>query len=185
MNRIQSRPNRALRAVLPLTITAASLAACSTLAELPTERIGSATMMLSNGLPAGTVQLLANGDKVTLAVAATGIAAGPRGFHLHTKGECTRPDFTSAGGHLNPQGRAHGKDAPGGAHVGDMPNLVFDSRQTASLSFDLPGTRAEVENWIFDADGTAVIIHAGEDDYRTDPTGNAGARAACGVLTRN
>lgn len=162
-----------------------ALGGCATVSDLPTERIGSASLTLANGLPAGTVQLLASGETVTLVVAATGIAQGPRGFHLHTKGECTRPDFTSAGGHLNPLGRKHGKESADGAHVGDMPNLVFDSRQTASLTVALPGTRTEVEQWLFDADGTAVIIHAEADDYRSDPTGNAGPRAACGIIKRS
>ena len=102
------------------------LGGCQTVDDLPTERIGSASIMLANGLPAGTAQLLASGNSVTLVVAATGITEGPRGFHLHTKGECTGPDFTSAGGHLNPLNRSHGKESAGGAHVGDLPNLVFD-----------------------------------------------------------
>lgn len=165
--------------------TLLGLAGCESVADLPTERIGSASLTLGNGIPAGTVQLLASGDGVTLVVAATGVAEGPHGFHLHTKGDCTRPDFTSAGGHLNPLNKAHGKESAGGAHVGDLPNLVFDSRQTASMTVPLPGTRAEIEQWLFDADGTAVVIHANADDYRTDPTGNAGPRAACGVLKRN
>ena len=165
--------------------TLLGLAGCESVADLPTERIGSASLTLGNGVPAGTVQLLASGEAVTLVVAATGVAEGPRGFHLHTKGDCTRPDFTSAGGHLNPLNKAHGKESAGGAHVGDLPNLVFDSRQTASMTVSLPGTRAEIEQWLFDADGTAVVIHANADDYRTDPTGNAGPRAACGVLKRN
>ena len=176
---------RAALSALSLGLVLIGTAGCSTLSELPTERLGSANLVLSNGLPAGTAQILASGDRVTLAIAASGLPAGQRGFHLHTKGECARPDFMSAGGHLNPLGRAHGKDAEGGAHVGDMPNLVFDQRQTATLTVDLPGTRAEIENWIFDADGTAIVIHADADDYRTDPTGNAGARAACGVIKRS
>lgn len=179
------QPARATRHSLSLGLILIGAAGCSTLSEVPTERIGSANLVMSNGMPAGTAQIVASGHRVTLAIAATGLPAGQRGFHLHTKGECTRPDFMSAGGHLNPLGRAHGKDAAGGAHVGDMPNLVFDQRQTATLTVELPGTRAEIENWIFDADGTAIVIHADADDYRTDPTGNAGARAACGVIKQS
>lgn len=174
-------------APLPVAMaTAASLmiAGCSTVGDIPTSRIGSGTLYLANGLPAGTVQLVGSGEQVSLAVAATGLSAGPRGFHLHTKGECAAPDFTSAGGHLNPMSKAHGTESQGGAHLGDMPNLVFGNQQTATLNVPLPGTRAEIENWIFDSDGTAVVIHALADDYRTDPTGNAGARVACAVLKR-
>lgn len=175
-----------VRFPLIIIACAASLAAtgCATVSDLPTARIGSGTFYLANGLPAGTVQLIASGEQVTLAVAATGLSAGPRGFHLHTKGECTAPDFTSAGGHLNPLARTHGKDSAGGAHLGDMPNLVFSDRQAASATVPLAGSRMEVESWIFDGDGTAVVIHAQQDDYRTDPTGNAGARVACAVLKR-
>ena len=170
-----------------LACAAASLAlgGCATYANDTAARIGSGTIYLANGQPAGTVQLLAVGDQVSLAVAATGMSAGTRGFHLHTRGECAAPDFTSAGGHLNPLNRAHGKESAGGAHLGDMPNLVFGANQSATLTTTLSGTRAEIEPWIFDSDGTAVVIHAQADDYRTDPTGNAGARVACAVLTRS
>ncbi len=161
-----------------------ALSACDTLPGMPEERIGSATLMLANGLPAGTVQILASGDRVSLAVAATGLTEGERGFHLHTTGQCRRPDFTSAGGHLNPQGRTHGSLSERGAHFGDMPNLRVRPGGSASMTVDLPGTRAQIEEWLFDADGTAVVIHAQADDYVTDPTGNAGDRVACGVLTR-
>lgn len=162
-----------------------ALSACQSVADLPADRIGSATLSLASGVPAGTAQILANGDTVTLVVAATGIAPGEHGFHLHTTGECRRPDFTSAGGHLNPLNRQHGRLADGGAHVGDMPNLTVGSGGTGSITVDLPGTRGQIEGWLFDADGTAVVIHADPDDYRTDPTGNAGARVACGVIGRS
>ncbi len=162
-----------------------ALSACGTMTDLPEERIGSATLMLANGVPAGTVQILANGGQVSLAVAATGLAEGEHGFHLHTTGACTRPGFESAGGHLNPLGRTHGSLSDRGPHVGDMPNLTIRSGGSGSATVDLPGTRAQIEEWLFDDDGTAVIIHAQPDDYRTDPTGNAGARVACGVVQAN
>ncbi len=159
--------------------------ACSTMADLPEERVGSATLSLASGVPAGTVQLLAREDRVTLVVAATGLSEGEHGFHLHTTGACRRPDFSSAGGHLNPLGRTHGSLSDRGPHVGDMPNLTIRAGGSGSATVDLPGTRAQIEEWLFDADGTAVIIHAQPDDYRTDPTGNAGARIACGVIERS
>ncbi|MCT2557656.1 superoxide dismutase family protein [Tsuneonella sp. YG55] len=160
----------------------AALTACSTVADLPSERLASATLSLSNGVPAGTVQVVTNGDTVTLVAAVSGIAPGPHGFHLHTTGNCARPDFTSAGGHLNPLGKHHGSLSEGGRHVGDLPNIEINSGGTGSLTADLPGTRADISRWLFDADGTAVVVHADADDYRTDPSGNAGSRIACGVL---
>ncbi len=164
--------------------TALALSACDTMTDMPDERIGSATLVLANGQPAGTAQLLASETGVTLAVAATGIAPGEHGFHLHTTGSCKRPDFTSAGGHLNPQNRSHGSLSPRGSHFGDMPNLTIGAGGSGTITVDLPGTRTQAEEWLFDSDGTAVVIHAQPDDYRTDPTGNAGDRIACGVLER-
>jgi Cu-Zn family superoxide dismutase len=166
-----------------LIVTAAlPIAACSTIADLPTERIGGATLSLANGVPAGTVQLVANGNTVNVIAAVTGVPAGQHGFHLHMVGSCQAPDFTSAGGHLNPLSRQHGTANPDGRHVGDLPNITVQASGTGSLTAELPGTRAEIESWVFDSDGTAVIVHADADDYRTDPTGNAGGRIACGVI---
>lgn len=170
--------------VIALVLCVASLSACETVSELPTERLGTATLTLSNGVPAGTAQLLANGEQVSLAVAVTGIAQGAHGFHLHTTGACTLPDFTSAGGHLNPMGKEHGKLNPAGSHLGDLPNLEVGSSKTATATIDLAGTRAEVMQWLFDADGTAVVVHSGADDYLSNPSGDAGSRIACGVMKK-
>ena len=159
-----------------------ALAGCSTVADLPTERLGSATLSMANGTPVGTAQLLASGDRLSLAAALTGVPEGAHGFHLHTTGKCQAPDFSSAGGHLNPLGKVHGTLDPDGSHFGDLPNIVIGPNRSGTLSADLAGNRAQVLDWLFDADGTAVVLHAGADDYRTDPSGNAGSRIACGVL---
>lgn len=161
----------------------ALLAGCQTTAPIAGERIGQATLRQANGLPAGTAQLLETGGTVTLAVAVAGLPEGTKGIHLHTTGKCDAPEFTTAGGHLNPGGRQHGSDNPAGKHLGDLPNLVTGTGGTGTLSAAL-GSRADVESALFDADGTAIVIHAGPDDYRTDPSGNSGARIACGVLSR-
>lgn len=162
-----------------------ALAGCATVADMPTERLGSATLSLANGVPAGTAQLLASGDDLTIAVALTGIAPGEHGLHLHTTGSCRVSDFASAGGHLNPTNRKHGSMDPDGKHFGDLPNIVIGASGTGSLTAELAGTRTQALEWIFDGDGTAVVVHAGPDDYRTDPAGDAGARVACGVLKRS
>lgn len=173
---------RILAIALPLTV---ALAGCETVDEQPTTRLGQATLRLASGLPAGTAQLFASGNEVTLAIAAVGISPGVHGMHLHTTGSCEAPDFTSAGGHLNPGNRQHGTDNPAGSHLGDLPNLTAGESGAGSASATLSGTRDEVLAQLFDADGTAVVIHAGPDDYRSDPAGNAGGRIACGVLTRS
>lgn len=171
--------------ILSIIGTAAlALAGCTSVSDLPTARVGAATLVFANGLPAGTAQLLSDGEDLSLAVAATGMTPGPHGFHLHAAGKCEAPGFTSAGGHLNPSGRKHGALAAGGAHLGDLPNLAVGPNGVGTATEAIPGPPDVVLAQIFDADGTAVVIHADADDYRTDPAGNAGARIACGVLRR-
>ncbi|MXO97070.1 superoxide dismutase family protein [Erythrobacter aquimaris] len=161
---------------------ALQLGACSTYGSIPSERVASATLTFANGLPAGTAQLLSDGDTVTMGVAVTGLEPGPHGFHLHTTGKCESPGFQSAGGHLNPAGREHGSENPAGKHLGDLPNLVVNEAGRATAQYELAGSANGVLADIFDEDGTAVMIHAGPDDYRSDPAGDAGSRIACGVI---
>ncbi len=171
--------------ILPSALAAMTLSACTTTGDVPTAKLATATLKQGNGLPAGTAVLAAAGDKVTLTVAVAGLSAGDRGMHLHMVGRCDGPDFTSAGGHLNPGGRQHGAHNPAGSHLGDLPNLTVGANGAGSVTATLPGTRAELEAALFDADGTAIVVHAAADDYKTDPTGNSGPRVACGVLTRS
>jgi superoxide dismutase, Cu-Zn family len=166
-----------------LPVAALMAASCSSLADVPTARVGQASLSFANGLPAGTAQLLRDGSGLRIVVAATGMTPGAHGFHLHTTGRCEAPGFTSAGGHLNPSGRKHGTQAPGGPHLGDLPNIQINANGSGAATEIITGGDATLSA-IFDADGTAVIIHANADDYVTDPTGNAGDRVACGVLRR-
>lgn len=170
---------RTLLFALPLLV----LTGCETIDELPTERVGQATLHLANGQPGGTAQLFAGSSQVTISVAAAGMTQGSHGIHLHMVGRCDAPEFTSAGGHLNPTMRQHGTENPAGAHLGDLPNLIVGASGTGTVTATLNGPREQVLAQIFDTDGTAVVVHAGPDDYRTDPSGNSGARIACGVLT--
>lgn len=172
------------RSLILASLSLLALAGCQTIDEVPSERLGQATLRLANGLPAGTAQLFSNGSEVTLSVAAVGLTPGVHGAHLHTTGKCDTPDFTTAGGHLNPANRQHGHDNPAGAHLGDLPNLTIGDSGAGTVSVKLNGTRDEVLASLFDGDGTAIVVHAAADDYRTDPSGNSGARIACGVLTR-
>lgn len=171
------------RFLFPLACCAI-LGACTSLGTLPTAKLGSAALRQANGTPAGTALVTAAGDKVTVSLAVAGLPEGTRGAHLHAVGRCDAPDFASAGGHLNPAARQHGIHNPAGSHFGDLPNLTIDRSGTGTLSVELPGSRAEVEAALFDGDGTAIVVHGGPDDYKTDPSGNSGPRIACGVLTR-
>lgn len=162
-----------------------ALTGCATLEQPPIERLGTAALHLGNGQPAGTAQLLASGEEVSISIALAGLMPGTRAVHLHTTGSCEPPDFQSAGGHLNPGGHQHGADNPQGPHLGDLPNAIIGANGAGTVSALLSASRAEALAAIFDTDGTAVVVHANADDYRTDPSGNAGGRIACGVLTRN
>ncbi|MFZ1741574.1 MAG: superoxide dismutase family protein [Pontixanthobacter sp.] len=130
----------------------------------------------------GLVRLQETDGKVALEVTVQGVAPGAHGFHLHQTGTCEGPTFTSAGGHLNPLGKLHGSLAQGGSHLGDLPNLDVDADGKATLSAQLSATQSDLTNWLFDADGTAVVIHETTDDYMTNPSGAAGSRIACAVL---
>lgn len=172
-----------IRNLLSLT-TPLALMACATVDQPAEAPLAQAQLTLGNGQPAGTVKVTGTGDHLKLEIAVTGVTPGPHGIHLHTVGHCDPSDFTTAGGHLNPHAKKHGSDNPEGSHLGDLPNVQVGANGEGTLNANLHGTRAEALTQLFDADGTAVVLHAGPDDYKTDPAGNSGGRIACGVLTR-
>ncbi len=134
----------------------------------------------AQGQSIGSATLTETPHGVLLSVNLTSAPAGPHAFHIHGVGKCEAP-FTSAGPHLNPAGKKHGLKSAEGAHAGDLPNITVPA--SGALTFDVlaPGvTMASV----LDADGAAVVLHAGVDDYATDPAGAAGDRVACGVLVK-
>ncbi len=130
-----------------------------------------------------TLTEVPGGVKITLHV--WDIPPGVHGFHIHAVGKCEPPGFTSAGGHLNPYGKKHGLKNPEGAHAGDLPNLLVGPGGTARMEVIAPHvTLGAGLPSLFPSSGTALVIHADPDDGVTDPAGNAGARIACGVITR-
>jgi superoxide dismutase, Cu-Zn family len=141
----------------------------------------------ASGTAIGTARLTDRGEGVSIAIEARGLPPGPKGFHFHEVGRCDPPAFESAGGHFAPEGRQHGLDNPQGPHAGDMENLVVGGDGTVSTTIVNPRVtlRRGVANSLYDSDGTALVIHAGEDDQRTDPTGDSGDRIACGVVPPN
>ncbi len=173
-----------IRQIACVTGLLGALSGCTSLGGMPTTRMATAALTNAGGLTIGTAWLTAAGEKVTLNIALSGQAKGPHGIHLHMVGKCDSPAFTTAGGHLNPSAHQHGSANPLGSHLGDLPNVTVANNGSAALSAALAGTRAELETQLFDSDGTAIVLHADPDDYKTDPSGNSGARIACGVLRR-
>jgi Cu-Zn family superoxide dismutase len=111
---------------------------------------------------------------------------GTHAFHIHETGKC-EPPFKTAGGHFNPTGRKHGIKSEAGEHSGDLPNLTVGEDGRAKVQFVAADVtlRMGEKNSLFDADGSALVIHAGVDDHKTDPAGAAGDRIACGVVMAN
>ena len=115
----------------------------------------------------------------------SGLAPGEHGLHIHETGECSAPDFESAGGHFNPADAQHGLLNPEGPHAGDLPNLVVAEDGTADyLVTTALITLEEGDTSLFDGDGSALMIHEGADDYITDSSGDSGGRVACGVIAQ-
>lgn len=144
----------------------------------------------AQGNSVGMVELTSVEDGVQIQVQIQGFDAavsggerGQHGFHIHETGNCTAPDFSSAGGHFNPTSAGHGLLDPDGPHAGDLPNLWLETDGSADYSVTTNlVSLAPGERNLLDGDGSAFVLHSGADDYRTDPSGDSGSRLACGVI---
>ena len=144
-----------------------------------------ATMINDKGESIGIARLVesASGD-VRVTVELKGITPGEHGFHVHETGTCKTPDFESAGGHFNPTDKMHGMEVPTGPHAGDLPNVIVSADGSGRVNTLNPYlTLAQgSETSLIKEGGTALIVHAGSDDYDSQPTGGAGPRLACGEI---
>jgi Cu-Zn family superoxide dismutase len=148
-------------------------------------KMAASELINDQGKTVGYATFLEGPDGVEIAVQVHDTPQGLHGFHIHAVGKCETPDFKSAGGHFNPFERKHGLKNPEGSHVGDMPNLLVGPDGTSSAVVLAPlATLGSGKNSLFHPGGTALVMHAGKDDQRTDPAGDAGARIACGVIRR-
>jgi len=142
-----------------------------------------AALKNAEGKDVGAVMMMQTPAGVLLKLSVKGLPAGEHAFHVHAVGKCEAP-FTSAGSHFNPSSKKHGVMAAEGHHAGDMPKLHIPA--SGELTVEVLNEAITLDkgkpNSVFDADGSAVIIHVGRDDYTTDPTGDAGGRIACGVI---
>jgi Cu-Zn family superoxide dismutase len=162
------------------------LAGCASMGQ-PTITPNTASAELSDaaGMAVGTATLTQVGTTVRIVLTVRGLPPGVKGVHVHAVGKCEPPTFTSAGAHFNPGGKQHGSLNPEGAHAGDLPNITVGPDGTGRLETSAEGlTLGGGPASLFDADGSAIVLHAAPDDFRTDPTGNSGARIACGIVVK-
>jgi superoxide dismutase, Cu-Zn family len=142
-----------------------------------------AELKSADGKDVGTATLTQTRAGVRIALALKGLPPGEHAFHVHAVGKC-EPPFTSAGPHFNPEQKKHGKLNQEGHHAGDMDNIQIPDNGNLTLQVvdkDITLEKGK-PNSVFQDGGTALVVHAGKDDYMTDPAGNAGDRVACGVI---
>ncbi|EQB38313.1 MULTISPECIES: superoxide dismutase family protein [Virgibacillus] len=132
----------------------------------------------------GTATLTEGENGVNIHLEGENLSPGMHGFHIHEAGSCEAPDFKSAGGHFNPTNTNHGKDDPEGPHAGDLPNIEVaeDGTVNTEATAEMVTLEKGKDNSLYKDGGTALVIHAGEDDYQSQPSGDAGDRVACGVI---
>lgn len=186
------QPEPLMRITALASFTLVALAACSSTpstspsappATTSTAQQADAVLASASGSRvSGRLSLVPMGDGVHIRGEVGGLVPnGQFGFHVHDKGDCSAVDATSAGGHFNPAASAHGRAGGHAHHAGDMDNIASDGAGLGRVDVHLQGVTlgGGAAN---DIAGRAVIVHADPDDYHSQPTGNAGARVACGVI---
>ncbi len=167
------------------TTAALCCAASIAIAQEPT---ASASLSGLDGASHGSVTLTQTPNGILLRAEIEGVPAGAHGFHIHETGACDATEgFMSAGGHFAGVSDTHGILVPGGPHSGDMPNIHVpeSGALTAEVLNTLVSLDEDGDGYLMDEDGSAILIHAGADDYVSQPSGAAGDRIACGVIEMN
>ncbi|HZS69294.1 MAG TPA: superoxide dismutase family protein [Burkholderiales bacterium] len=164
-----------------VVLALAALLGCQSVRQAEGPSASAQLQPTTGNTTSGSASFTQVGDKVHLVANVTGLTPGQEhGFHVHEAGDCSSGDGMSAKGHFNPYGKPHGSPASAERHAGDMPALRADAGGNARIDTTLdvmsvkPGPASVV--------GRGLIVHASPDDYKTQPTGNAGARLACGVI---
>ncbi|MGE7980232.1 superoxide dismutase family protein [Psychrobacillus sp. NPDC093200] len=144
------------------------------------------SLINTEGKQVGTATLSETSKGTHILLKAEGLTPGVKAIHFHETASCEKPTFESAGSHFNPAGKEHGFQNPKGYHAGDLPNIEVDKDGTIELETISPAvvlTQGK-SNSLLDADGSAIVIHEGADDYKTDPAGNSGKRIVCGEIKK-
>jgi superoxide dismutase, Cu-Zn family len=137
------------------------------------------------GKPVGYVVVWDHGTGVAIDLHLHDLTPGEHAIHFHQVPKCESPDFKSAGGHFNPEGKKHGFNNPEGHHAGDIKNfMVRADGTTPNVHLENQDVTLKDGPHSLLTNGAAIVVHAQPDDYKTDPSGNSGDRVACGVITK-
>jgi Cu-Zn family superoxide dismutase len=176
------------RSLLINTVLAIAVGAACSSTQVARNSVARAVAVLYdiNGAPVGTAQLWQDPNGlVNVEIASLALPPGTHGIHFHAVGLCEggATAFSTAGAHYNPLGKEHGLENPNGPHAGDAPNIVTPASGIGKAAFTTNRVLVTPGNIsLFDADGSAIVVHANADDQHSQPSGNSGARIACGVV---
>lgn len=175
-----------MKRLAPAVLLSLGLGGCTTMTQpATTGNVATADLKSGTGQSVGVATLTEVPGGVRIVIDVKDLPPGQKGVHIHEVGKCEGPQFTSAGGHFNPDKKQHGTMNPQGPHAGDLPNISIEGSGAGRLETTTNRvTLGSGPKSVFDGDGSAIVIHAAPDDFKTDPTGNSGGRSVCGVIVK-
>jgi Cu-Zn family superoxide dismutase len=174
-----------MRKLIGLLSVVVMAAAIATAFGAPAPKPVVVQMMNGQGQSVGMITISQGSGGLNFKLDLKNLTPGDHGFHVHQNAKCEGPAFTTSGPHFNPETKQHGTENPMGPHAGDMMNITVGANGTVKKTVMVKSvTMGDDSHSIFTNGGTALVIHAKADDYKTDPSGNSGDRIACGTITK-